>query len=307
MRRMEIHHARAFVAVAEELHFGRAAMRLQLTQSTLSRSVAQLEKRLQTQLVARTTQSVSLTPAGEALLAHARELIALADRTSEVVAAATQGETGRVKLGFSGPSTNHVVGLLAREIRSRLPGVRLELISSVMSYVGLEQVLSGDLDIALGRWDVLPADVTSRIIGYEQLVLALPQDHPLCGNDKISLKALEHENWVILPSGPGASMPQRLHTLAGRAGFMPKIAHEAPDSATCMVLVASGYGVSLTQTSVQEHVYAPGVEFRELDSEDLELQVRLIWRRDDQNPALDKVLRVSEHIQVMGPAETSTA
>ncbi len=289
------------MAVAEELHFGRAATRLQLTQSTLSRSVAQLEKKLDSSLVARTTKSVSLTSAGEALLPHARKLLELVDRTPDVVAAANEGLTGRVRLGFSGPSTNHVVGFLAKEVRARLPGIQLELSSSLMSYVGLEQVLNGDLDIALGRWDALPADVESRVIGYEELVLALPNDHPLGDQDAISLRDLEKDNWVVLPSGPGASMPQRLHTLASRDGFIPRISHVAPDSATCMVLVASGYGVSLTQTSVQEHVYSPGVIYRKLDAEreDTELQVRLVWKREDQNPALAKFLEVSEQVQAM--------
>ncbi|WP_120003456.1 LysR family transcriptional regulator [Nesterenkonia muleiensis] len=293
---MEIQQARAFVAVAEELHFGRAAERLRVSQSTLSRSLAQLERGLQSQLLERTTRSVALTAAGEALLPHAQEMLTMADRSADIVAAATQGRTGRVRLGFASPSTNHVVGSLAREIRRRLPGLRLELISSVLSHAGLKQVCDGELDIALGRWDALPAQVTSRVIAQEKLVLALPEGHRLSRRAAVSVKELERDSWVVLPSGPGAALPQRLHMLAAQAGFVPKITQIAPDSATSMVLVASGYGVAMTQSSVQDHIYAPGVVFREIAESPPPLPVRLIWLRDGWSPALSEVVSVAKNL-----------
>lgn len=291
---MEIQQARAFVAVAEELHFGWAAERLRLTQSALSRSVAQLERSLGSRLIDRTTRSVALTPAGEALLPHAREIITLVDRCGDIVHEASEGRTGRVRLGFASASTNHIVGSLAREIRHRLPGLRLELESSALSHRGLEQVLEGSLDIALGRWDLLPAEVSSRIIAHEELVLALPVGHRLASRAKVSLKELERDSWIALPSGPGAALPQRLHMLAAKAGFVPRITQIAPDSATSMVLVSSGFGVAMTQSSVQEHIYAPGVVFRQIAESPPPLPVRLVWRREDPSPALAEVIEVAK-------------
>lgn len=295
---MEIQQARAFVAVAEELHFGRAAQRLQVSQSTLSRSLAQLELQLRIQLVERTTRFVSLTRAGEALLPHAQELLTMADRSAEIVSAATQGRTGRVKLGFASPSTNHVVGSLAREIRYRLPGLRLELISSVLSHIGLRQVCEGELDIAMGRWDALPAQVASRVIAKEHLVFALPEGHRLAQRARVSIRELEKDSWVVLPSGPGAALPQRLHMLAAQAGFVPKITQIAPDSATSMLLVASGYGVALTQSSVRAHIFAPGVVFKEIAESPPPLPVRLIWSREGRSPALREVVGVAQNLQL---------
>lgn len=291
---MEVQQARVFIAVAEELHFGWAAQRLRLTQSALSRSLAQLERALGAQLVERTTRAVSLTPAGEALLPHAQEIVALVDRSAEIVSAASAGRTGRVRLGFAGPSTNHVVGLLARELRRRLPGLRLELVSSMLSHTSLGQVLEGSLDIALGRWDVLPADVASMVITQEDLVLAMPEGHRLARHARVGMKELARDSWIVLPSGPGAALPQRLHVLAAQAGFVPRITQIAPDSATSMVLVASGFGVALTQSSVQRHIHAPGVVFRELTEAPAPLPVRLIWRRDDTNPALIEVVETAQ-------------
>lgn len=301
---MEIQQARAFVAVAEELHFGRASERLRLTQSALSRSVAQLERSLGSTLVDRTTRSAELTAAGEALLPHAREIITLVDRCGDIVDEAARGRTGRVRLGFASASTNHIVGSLVREIRHRLPGLRLELESSALSHRGLEQILDGALDIALGRWDLLPAEVSSRVIAHEELVLALPSGHHLAGRAKVSLKELERDPWIALPSGPGAALPQRLHMLAAKAGFVPRITQIAPDSATSMVLVASGFGVAMTQSSVQEHIYAPGVVFRPIAESPPPLPVRLVWRREDPSPALAEVIGVAEALHPVRVGQT---
>lgn len=289
---MEIQQARCFVAVAEERHFGQAAERLRMTQSALSRSVAQLERSLGSRLVERTTRWVSLTAAGEALLPHAQEIVTLVDRSADIVEEAARGRTGRVRLGFASPSTNHVVGPMARQIRDKLPGLRLELVSSMLSHIGLDRVLSGDLDVALGRWDVLPADVVSTVITQEQLLLALPAGHRFAARAAVSIKELERDSWVVLPSGPAAALPQRLHALAAQAGFIPKITQIAPDSATSLVLVAAGYGVALTQSTVREHIHTEGVEFRQIAEQPAPLKVSLIWRRGHGNPALDEVINV---------------
>lgn len=300
---MEIQQARCFVAVAEERHFGRAAERLRMTQSALSRSVAQLERSLSSRLVERTTRWVSLTAAGEALLPHAQEIVTLVDRSAEIVEEATKGRTGRVRLGFASPSTNHVVGPMARQIRDRLPGLRLELVSSMLSHIGLDRVLAGELDMALGRWDLLPADVASTVIAQERLMIALPVGHPLARRSAVSIKDLERDSWVVLPSGPAAALPQRLHSLAAQVGFVPKITQIAPDSATSLVLVAAGYGVALTQSTVRDHIHAKGVEFRPIAEQPPPLKVKLIWRRDDESPALHEVIDVSKHLHPVHSSE----
>jgi DNA-binding transcriptional LysR family regulator len=293
---MEIQQARVFVAVAEELHFRRAAARLHLTQSALSRSLAQLERGLGARLVDRTTRTVSLTAAGEALLPHAQQIVLLVERTEDLISDAVQGRTGRVRLGFSGPSTNHVVGRLAHDVRVRMRGINLELISAVLSHHGLDRLLSCELDLALGRWDFLPAEIESRVIAREQLVVAMPLNHRQARVGCVPLPQLAKESWISLPSGPGAALPQRLSMLATQADFVPRITHVTPDSATSLVLVAAGYGVALTQSSVRDNIHAPGVVFRPLCEDPPPLEVRLAWRRDDTNPALGAVVDISREL-----------
>jgi DNA-binding transcriptional LysR family regulator len=293
---MEVHKAQAFLAVAEELHFGRAAKRLHMAQPPLSRLIRQLESELGATLFERNTRHVTLTPQGEALLEPARELVMLALRIKDVVRKSQAGETGRVRLGFAGASVNQAVGELARQVRRRRPGISLELYSSQFSYLGLEKVLDDSLDLVIGRWDFLPAEITSRLVALEELLIALPESHPLADRETVDVEDLAEEAWIVLPGGAGATLPNRLNTLAMNAGFVPRIVQVAPDSWTLVVLVGAGMGISLILSSVRDNVPSRGVVYKPLTQEQKPVEVRLIWRRGDVNPALQSIIEISETV-----------
>lgn len=288
--------ARSFIAVAEELHFGRAAKRLHMAQPPLSRLIRQLESELGATLFERNTRHVTLTPQGEALLEPARELVMLAQRMKDVVRKSQAGETGRVRLGFAGASVNQAVGELARQVRRRRPGISLELYSSQFSYLGLEKVLDDSLDIVIGRWDFLPAEISSRLVALEELLIALPESHPLADRETVDVEDLAGEAWIVLPGGAGATLPNRLNTLAMNAGFVPRIVQVAPDSWTLVVLVGAGMGISLILSSVRDNVPSRGVVYKPLTQEQKPVEVRLLWRRGDANPALQSVIEISETV-----------
>lgn len=290
---MDVHHATAFLAVAEELHFGRAALRLRMAQPALSRLIKSLEADLGAVLFERSTRHVALTPAGEALMDVARELVAVAARARETVRGAMTGETGLVRLGFAGASINRSVARLAREVRARCPGVRLELHSSQFSPQGLERVVSGDLDLSLGRWDFLPAEVRSYVVGRETLLVAVPRGHRLSGASSVAMADLRDEEWIVLPGGPTSALSNRLQSLARTAGFVPRIREHAPDSWTQMLLVDAGVGVALTLDSVRDNVGADGVWWLALEPGGAPLDVRLIWREHDHNRAVQRVTRIA--------------
>lgn len=293
---MEVHKATAFLAVAEELHFGQAAQRLHMAQPPLSRLIRQLEAELGADLFFRTTRHVTLTPQGQALLEPARELVRLADQMKDVVLKSKNGEIGRVRLGFAGASVNHAVGELARRIRRQRPGISLELFSSQFSHLGLQKVLDTSLDLVIGRWDFLPAEINSRLLAYEELLIALPESHRLAGQEDVAAAELADEPWLVLPGGAGATLPNRLNTLAMTAGFVPRIVQVAPDSWTQVVLVGAEMGVALTLSSVRESVPSRGVVYKPLRQEQKHVEVRLIWRRGDPNPALRAVIEVSRSV-----------
>lgn len=290
---MEVHKATAFLAVAEELHFGRAALRLHMAQPPLSRLIRQLEAELGAELFIRNTRHVTLTPEGMALIGPAAELVRLAKQMKDIVAKSKSGEIGHVRLGFAGASVNQGVGELARRIRRQRPGISLELFSSQFSHLGLQKVLDNSLDLQIGRWDFLPAEIDSRLVAHEELLIALPESHRLAGEDAVAAADLAEEPWVVLPGGAGATLPNRLNTLAMNAGFVPRIVQVAPDSWTLVVLVGAEMGIALTLSSVREHVPARGVVYKPLRQEQKPVEVRAIWRRGDLNPALRAVIDVS--------------
>lgn len=293
---MEVHEAKAFLAVAEELHFGRAAATLRIAQPPLSRLIKSIEKSLGAQLFERSTRHVSLTPAGAALVEPARELVAASEQARTAVAKSMTGETGRVRLGFAGASISRKVGELARHVRTHRPGVHLELHGSQFSHTAMQKVLDGSLDVAIGRWDFIPSELRSSVIGHEEVMVVLPSNHPLAEAPRVEMSQLAEESWVILPAGQGAALQNRLTSLATAAGFVPRVAQVAPDSWTLVVLVAAQIGCALSLDTVRDNVSSDGVVFRPLAQPQRPLDVQLVWRAADPNPALRAVVRLAQNL-----------
>jgi len=283
---MDVNRARAFLAVAEELHFGRAARRLHIAQPPLSRMIRALEDDLQASLFERTSHRVSLTAVGEGLVEPARELVMQSERIVHLARRLQAGELGRVRLGFAGASVNSVVSSLVRNLRERQPDIAVELSGAQLSEPGLRNLLSSRLDAIVGRWDALPADVDSCVLAREDLLIALPAGHPLAQQSSISATDLAEEAWVVLPGGGGATLSSRLTDLARRGRFVPRVVETAPDSATQLLMVDAGRGVALTFSGVRANIPVASVAFRPVRADLGEVQVRLAWRRDDPNPAL---------------------
>ena len=293
---MDVHHAEAFLAVAKELHFGRASTNLRMAQPALSRLVKQLEHMVGAQLFERSTRHVSLTPAGQALLEPATELVGISRRAQQVVRSAVTGETGEVRIGFAGASTNTTVGALARELRKVHPGLRQQFHSSQFSHVGLERILDKTLDLAIGRWDFIPPEVDSYVMAIEQVLIALPVSHPLSGRSALRMSDLAQEQWITLPGGFSAALQNRLNTLSMAAGFAPRVTQVAPDTLTQLVLVSTEMGCALTVDSVRANITIPGVVYVPLKDANVELEARLIWRREDTNAALKNVIKLAKEV-----------
>lgn len=293
---MEVHQAKAFLAVAEQLHFGRAAQQLKMAQPPLSRLIKQVERSLGTQLFDRSTRHVELTAAGRALLKPAQDLVFASENARNVVLGAISGELGRVKIGFAGASTNQIVGQLARKLRKTHSGLKLEFHSSQFSHLGLEHVLDGSLDIAIGRWDFLPAEIESRVMALEEILLVLPVSHRLAQRASVDMTELSAEEWVVLPGGFGNALQNRMNSMAMAAGFVPRIVQTAPDSWTLTVLVGAEIGCAVTVDSVKDSTSSQGVSFVRLRGANTRLEVRMIWRQDDSSPAVRTVTDVADRI-----------
>lgn len=290
---MNVEQVRAFLAVADELHFGRAAERLHIAQPPLSRTIKQLERELGTTLFDRNTRTVRLTASGHALVGPAREVLQALRRADAAARGAGEGEVGLVRVAFAGVSTHRLVARLARMVRSNRPGIQLELSSQNFAQPAMRRLLQDDTDLALGRWDVIPADVSAQVVMADSLVVALPDTHALAGELSVSLRELAGDHFVSLPQQEGSVLPDRLRRLARAAGFTPDIAQTAPDTQTALALVSAEVGCHLTLDSVARNVSDPRVVFLALTdpTPTLDVDLRAAWRRNDRSPALLAVVK----------------
>lgn len=300
---MELQQIRVFLAVAEELHFGRAAERLHMAQPPVSRIIRQLERELSADLFVRSTRNVRLTEEGLALIEPAREMLETARRAESAVQAASRGEAGLVRVAYSGASTHVLIGVLAREVRRRYPGITFGLDSQNFALPALAKVLRGEVEICLGRWDLLPGGVSTRVIADEHLVVAVPASHRLAGQDEVHVADLAGEPWISLPPYEGSVLTDRLRRLSVEAGFDADIVQVVPDSWTAMALVGAEVGCSLTLSSMAENVVDPHVRFLRVLDPTLPIQLRMAWMPNEENKALGAVLRLAEAVWPAGEPE----
>ncbi|EMD24482.1 LysR family transcriptional regulator [Amycolatopsis azurea] len=290
---MEFRHLNAFLAVAEELHFGRAAKRLQMAQPPLSQQIRQLERELGVALFERNTRSVRLTSAGESFLAPARTVLDDLDLATRAAKAAGRGEFGRVTVGFAGASSHESLPLLTRAVRAAHPGLELVMRGQTYANVALDRVADGSLDLGFVRLPVTQPGVRARVIDEEELICALPSDHRLAGHERIPIEELASEVFVSFPANAGSTVREATVKACAEGGFTPKVVQEAPDSYTILALVAAGVGVTLTLTSCQ-HIQQTGLVYRRLAGKAMRLHAALAWRADNPSAALRTVLAVAQ-------------
>ncbi|MGA4689074.1 MAG: LysR family transcriptional regulator [Rhodococcus sp. (in: high G+C Gram-positive bacteria)] len=290
---MDLPQISAFLVCAEELHFGRAAQRLHLTQPSLSRTIRRLEKNLGAELFERSTRRVRLTEAGRALVEPARAILEAVRMAEMAVTAAGRGRTGRVRIGFAASSSHHLVGRWAQLVRRTHPGIEFVLISSAYAGDVVDGLLERTLDIGLVRLLFSPPGIASRVVAREDLVVGLSRRHRLAEKRTVRMEELAGESWVMFPADRGSMLRELLLRTADESGFSPRIVQSAPDSLSLVALVSAEVGCTLTVSSVAEHVVNDDVVFVPLDG-CRPIDVRLVWRSDDASAALTEVLRLSE-------------
>src|SRR3954453_22344370 len=229
---MELRHLRYFVAVAEEGHFGRAAERLHTAQPPLSQQIRRLEAELGAPLLHRTTRRVELAPAGEVLLARAREILAAGgaaaggDAAAEDARRAARGEFGRLAIGFTGSATYALLPALAEALCAALPGVVLELRGELLTPAQVAGLLDGTLDLGLLRPPVRDASLEVEILRREPLVAVLPKMHPLPAAAPAPLEQLADEPFVMYPSHFRSVLHDAVEDTCAAHGFHPRVALE---------------------------------------------------------------------------------
>lgn len=248
---MDLRVLRQFVAVAEELNFRRAAERLYMSQPPLSIAMQRLEGDLGVQLLRRDRQGVMLTPAGSALLGEARRLITQAGQSRDVVKRAGAGLLGTLRLSFFPSAAYELVPELLAKFRTSYPDVKVFLNAETNSLQGLAALRHAD-DVAL----VVPPlpgvrGVKVQSLQEEELVLAVPESHPLAGQKSADLKTLSHETFVMFQSREGPAFETLVLNACSNAGFLPRVEHGASQMLTVLALVDAQVGIALVPASMQ--------------------------------------------------------
>lgn len=291
---MELRHLRYFVAVAEELHFARAARRLRMAQPPLSRQIKQLEAELKVRLFHRGDRKVQLTQAGALFLPQARETLMQSERAALIAQRAARGELGL--LNIATPSSMPFTGILPemmRAYRQAFPQVQL-LLQEMGINRQLQGLVNGDIDIGFIRLPVthFPVGITAHTILKEKIFVALHADHPLAARERINLASLAEEAFIMYPYDLGGGLYDITMSLCRKAGFAPRIEQEAKTVPMAVSLAAAGLGVALVPGCIRQ-VHISGTAYRELNDPAATTELAIAYRKDDRSLTVKSFVRIS--------------
>lgn len=290
----------SFVAVAETLHYGRAAERLSISQPPLSRRIQLLERELGVELFDRTGRAVRLTTAGQAFLGDARRILGLSEQATLTVRRIPSGEIGTVAMGFTASSAHSVLDTFVAAARSRLPGVDLVLRERV-SGTQLEELRSGELDLVLVRPPVGGTGLAHRPLYREPLLAAIPAGHPLAAPHRtLHVHDLDGEPFVMYSPAEARYFYEVLVGVFRSAGIAPRYVQHLSQVHTILALVRAELGLALVPRAA-EAIGLDGVVLRQVDGIEGEpVELVTAWRENDDNPAMhairDLVSEVAERV-----------
>ena len=278
-----------FVAVAEELHFGRAAERLCMTQPPLSRQIQLLEHSLGVRLFERTSRTVRLTAAGRVFLTDARRLLDLAKQATTTAQRTSRGQSGRVTVGFTTVMGFDLMPRLIASAQQALPDI--DVVLREMVTVDQLTALESHMIDAGFLWPLacrLP--LKYRTVYRDPLMVALPPGHPLAASEAIDLGDLNDQPFIMYSPGQGRYFYSLVNGLFVSSGVTPRFIQHLDQVLTVIGLVRAGMGISIVPASVSRFHF-DDVVFRPIGKRDVVAEGRMVWRVDHQNPALDTFLR----------------
>jgi DNA-binding transcriptional LysR family regulator len=286
---MELRHLRYFVTVAEELHFGRAAGRLHISQPPLSMQIKALEAEIGTQLLERSQRKVELTMAGAVFLRDAREILARVEQATAAAQRAGRGEVGELTIGFVSIADYNVLPLVLSEFRVRCPGVRLNLREATTDALLLD-LAEQRIDVGFVLPPIQDQNLDTVPLLREALVAALPERHPLArARGSFSLARLADSPFILFPRHMAPGLYDDVVSFCRSVGFSPRVEQEAVQMQTIVSLVSAGLGVALIPASMR-NLGRTGVVYRSLRETSPQTEILAAWRRGETAPALVRFL-----------------
>lgn len=291
---MELRQMRYFVAVAEELHFGRAAARLNIAEQPLGYQVRKLESELGFKLLDRTTRSVSLTPAGASFLEDARKILAQSDRAADSARRIATGEAGVVRLGYESATVLSILPGFVKLFRAEYPDI--DLVLTEHSQAGLKPLMEDETDACLvTRYTRLPSGIEFHRIKDDIAVVALPTDSHLASRDAIELSDLEKERFLGYRGMESGPVNQFLTQLVASSEVDMPVFQEAESYMALLGLVAAGLGFTIV-TGSAEQFFADDIAYRPLVNPYVTVDYGLALRLDDNIAAAESLRIVAKHL-----------
>lgn len=286
---IELRHLRYFIAVAEELHFGRAAERLHMAQPPLSQQIRQLEAELGFQLFRRTKRSVELTEAGQVFLEECQRILRQLDQAVQTGRKASRGEMGQLVVGFVSSAAYNVLPLILSHFRRSVPDVELAL-HELTTDQQLHWLREGRIDVGFVRPPIDDPALRLLTILQEPLVVALPEAHGLAAQSQVSLRSIAAESFILFPRSLAPGLYDQIISLCQQADFSPKVVQEAIQMQTIVSLVAAEMGVAIVPVSLQ-NLQRKGVVYRELQEPTPKAAIAVVWN-SDLSPTVQRFLEV---------------
>ena len=303
---IELRPLRQFAVLAEELHYGRAAARLHMTQPPLTQAIQALELKLGARLFERTQRSVALSAAGAALLPEVQRLLHAADALPAQAQAAAAGGSGRLRLAFVSSIAYGPLPQWLRSFRTAQPGVAVQLREATLD-VQLQAFAAGEIDagFVLHAPGAAPAGLSAHLAWAEPMVMALPEEHPRAASARLAFAPMADEPLVIFPRYITPSLHDAVLGFYGATGRTPQVAQEAIQMQTIVNLVSAGMGVAWVPQSLMQ-LQRPGVVYRSVRGARIECHTSLVWR-EPATPVVQRfVAHVAAHAQRRQSAPSST-
>lgn len=289
----DLSHLRCFVAVAEELHFGRAAARLNMTQPPLSRQIQVLERILDVALLERTSRMVQLTRAGRSFLPEAQRILRQTDLAVAIARRVDAGKIGTLRIGFTGATAYSFLPALVTACQEQLPDIGLVL-NEMVTKDQIEALLSGNLDLGLMRPPISGSKLRSLRVMAEPLVAAVPEHHPLAQAQTVTAEDLNGEPFIMYSSHDARYFHDVLVSHFAETGVLPRYVQHMVQIHSILALVRAGVGAALVPASAAALRYE-GVVFKPFKSASPKLvELFLVWREDIDNPLVRHVAQLAE-------------
>ena len=292
---LDLRQLRYFIAVAEELHFGRAAARLHLAQPPLSQQIRSLERRLGVTLFARTSRKVALTEHGRLFLEQAYLVMGQAEKASATMEAAKHGHAGRLSVGVIPSTIYYLMPAILREFRAQRPGVEIRCFEMNTSEQ-TQALIDGRIQLGFGRQPVHAKELASEVLYRERFVAVLPASDPRASGNRLRLSELSGDGFVMIARETAPLIYDAVIASCNRAGFSPRLAQETTDIHMMLALTAAGIGVALVPDSMRSLRF-PGLAYLPLGERDSEeIHVSLAWRKEQRSTLVDSVLDIARRV-----------